>query len=589
MRNRVNLKATYWIVAALIAIYLVARAACIPPLMDELTTFFSYVQTGSFQPYYSIADPNNHILNSFLAHFSYLLFGDSMFALRIPNLLAFALYAWYGFRFLKEFKPPFAGAVWIAVLFLNPGFITYFGLCRGYGISFALLLVTLYYLYKSVDDPRPRYFVLSILSNMLMIFANLTMLPLSLMIAGAGLFFFLCKKQATKQYLLCSIPVLLYGLAFFYLYGFASLLKANGRFYISGGETLQEALITTIGNDISNTGSGQWLPYLLLIAGTVLLLLNVRRIGMQSLLFPVFIVGACAAMFISKKYMGLNYPPARGSMHLVLLLGLSVVVLINTNAIRFAEYVAALPVVLSVYLTVISFNLHYAASWPNEAVPYAFVETVKADNIDNVVPATVSCDSYMMSVWNYYNYREGNAINQASMTHYPDTCADYIVLSGWQQVQLPPSYSMVAEYAPTGHKLMKKQNTDRRYRNVPVSDVSVVNYNGTPLGVVHLSPGDSGCFRIALTYELERPQPCWALQLIAHAQQSNIAENVNFQSIKENNQVHKNTMLVHYTPQDTAISIGFWHSDSEPCNIRKFTLHVEEVERLKDVKFFAGN
>ena len=69
-----------------IFIYLIIRSIYVPLIHDEAATFFHYIQSSSFIPFHSLNDANNHFLNSLLTYISYTLFGDSEFALRLPNL-----------------------------------------------------------------------------------------------------------------------------------------------------------------------------------------------------------------------------------------------------------------------------------------------------------------------------------------------------------------------------------------------------------------------------------------------------------------------------------------------------------------------
>ena len=127
-------------------IYIVLRALHVPPYSDEVITFFTYVQTGDFQPFYAHVDANNHVLNSLLAHASYLIFGNSIFALRLPNVLFFLLYLYFAWQIRNLFRSNSVGLLWFITICTCHYLITFFHLARGYGISMALLLGALYHL-----------------------------------------------------------------------------------------------------------------------------------------------------------------------------------------------------------------------------------------------------------------------------------------------------------------------------------------------------------------------------------------------------------------------------------------------------------
>ena len=74
MSNRSRIESLILIVLFIFTfMYIIIRAYSVPIIHDEAATFFYYIQSGIFMPPEAHIDANNHILNSALAHFSYLL------------------------------------------------------------------------------------------------------------------------------------------------------------------------------------------------------------------------------------------------------------------------------------------------------------------------------------------------------------------------------------------------------------------------------------------------------------------------------------------------------------------------------------
>ena len=75
-------------------IYLLLRILYLDPLHDEVATYMFYFYQGDYIGESIHWDANNHLLNSFIGHKLYGIFGDNLPVLRSPNLLAFVFYFW---------------------------------------------------------------------------------------------------------------------------------------------------------------------------------------------------------------------------------------------------------------------------------------------------------------------------------------------------------------------------------------------------------------------------------------------------------------------------------------------------------------
>jgi len=104
-------------ILVLVGIYVVLRAIYVPLFSAEVITFFVYVKSGGFDPFLALQSAHNHVLNSAFVRLSSLVFGDSPLALRLPNVLAYFLFAYCVLITETLFNEPFFGLVWLLVMF----------------------------------------------------------------------------------------------------------------------------------------------------------------------------------------------------------------------------------------------------------------------------------------------------------------------------------------------------------------------------------------------------------------------------------------------------------------------------------------
>ena len=122
-------------------VYLIIRAAIVPPVSDEVVTKWSYMISWNPWPYHGYIDANNHFLNSLLGGLFIRLFNsDNLLIVRLPNLLAFPLYFWSAFSFRIYITRKINFYLLLILLTFSTFIIEFFGIARGYGISMALLL-----------------------------------------------------------------------------------------------------------------------------------------------------------------------------------------------------------------------------------------------------------------------------------------------------------------------------------------------------------------------------------------------------------------------------------------------------------------
>jgi hypothetical protein len=141
-QNRFNI---FFLITSVISFIVIAlRSWLVPFNHDETATFFMYVQSGNYMPFYSIADANNHVLNSFLSNVCFHLFGSSPFSLRLPNLLGFIILVYATYKISKSLRLIGSKVFLTMALLFSFHWLSFYSTCRGYGVSMALLTLSSY-------------------------------------------------------------------------------------------------------------------------------------------------------------------------------------------------------------------------------------------------------------------------------------------------------------------------------------------------------------------------------------------------------------------------------------------------------------
>jgi len=143
---------------------------------DESYTYTHYVHQG-FMDIISYKTPytNNHILNTVFMKYSEVFFGSSELSLRLPNILAFIIYSVFSILLLYKYVPKLIFPFYLLMV-LNPHLLDFFALARGYGLSFAFLMMSFYYLSLYFTSKQNKYLILFNVGAFLAVMSNFSLL-----------------------------------------------------------------------------------------------------------------------------------------------------------------------------------------------------------------------------------------------------------------------------------------------------------------------------------------------------------------------------------------------------------------------------
>jgi hypothetical protein len=447
-------------------IYLILRAVYVQPIYDEIATFYHYIHTNDFLPFLSHADANNHLLNSLLTWISYQLLGPSELALRLPNLLAFIVYALYTVRLSIELKNPALRWTLILALLFVHHLLEFFALTRGYGLSMALMVAACWHLIRFFRLGSTRHYFFVILFMGLAVLANLNLLYSYLIFFILSFLFLLMKKKGAHLF---NVPHLLIFLCFLTLSLFCILylmdLRKQGLLYYGSQTGIWGGTLTSLGNLLF--GSNPLVPWyfaFLFATGLVILIVRATKNGWHGIWFDpatvifIALTGNIAALVLGNKLLNINYQEARTALYLYPLLFIGIIQLMNgeedLKRIKGIKWIL-FPIVLVPVHFFLQMNID-CVSFENERIPDRFFRKVEMNHSPDGYPPTLGGYRGREMQWAWLNYRNGGREGVVQSTDYPGDIADFQIIDPKIRSGLSEIYDSIDADDQTGFYLLKR-------------------------------------------------------------------------------------------------------------------------------------
>lgn len=430
--------------ALLVFTYIAIRTVTVGLANDEAATFFTFVHTSDFIPF--VADyisANNHLVNTALTWFTYHLFGVSEWAIRLPNLLALAVFLWYSFKIGRLLNSvPLRWFFWIALLSAH-FLIEFFGYCRGYGISIGFLMGALYHLFRSSHEQKPlKQLIVSLSFLTVALLANLNFLIVFMIWLGLANLILLQRfkwKSFFSINFLAALPLTLAVLI-------SLKLKDQSELYLGQQSLLQSVKTLVVRFTRMDRGNETGLYLALGFIGFILVLgftTIVRQVRMKkrTLTPAIIFVLTLGLSFLASQLlfglMGILFPTERTGMHWYLLLVGSAAFLSDELKGRLKP-VAAL-VLLGVFSPVILFgirsvNLRVSSDpwWALEQIPDEFYWAVADDKLTPHSRGSISSSTSLNTyTWAFKNLKFGEHLNGCHDFYFKNRqyVADYLILN----------------------------------------------------------------------------------------------------------------------------------------------------------------
>lgn len=460
-------------IALLLWIYLWIRAYIVPMAHDEIATYFYYVATAKFLPYYSLWDANNHLLNSLLTCISYNIIDSSPIALRIPNLLTFPIFVWYIFKISGELSTKIFRWVFVVSLLFAHYFIEFFALSRGYGMSMAFITAAIWYLiliFKK-EDSLKHYF-LSLIFIFLAISCNLTLINtyaiiIALLLMNIIIKFSLNnKKESFKRialtFVLGIVPILL---AARYVFD----LKAHGGLYAGSQQGFISLTIRTLIDMLTaydHIALAYFFLSIVVIIGVFYILLLIKKPSIQLLtnrkhLFLYLLAGNAIATIILGKLFNINYPEDRLGLYFFPLFVGALVFTTEEIYIIYKKkifFILLLPLLFMPIHFITHINFTYTNCYKTDMIPQRFYDKVYNDYKPWQYPPSVGGDRLRHFCWSYLDYRNGGKLSQIFWKS--DSCneTDFLIIDKQDYPKHIHYYDSIDYYKPNNRYLLKRKH-----------------------------------------------------------------------------------------------------------------------------------
>jgi len=175
-----NPKVLLFLISLMLFAFTTYRAIKLSMTHDESSTYINYHDKNVFDCFHSEAcwgSANNHLLNTFLMQQSLNVFGTKEWTIRLPNLLAHLIYLVFSaLLVLSITRKTLLVLVGFSLLNFNPYFLDFFSLARGYGLSMAFIMASLYWLNLFLKKQKPGIIAGIFISAFLAVMSNFTAL-----------------------------------------------------------------------------------------------------------------------------------------------------------------------------------------------------------------------------------------------------------------------------------------------------------------------------------------------------------------------------------------------------------------------------
>jgi hypothetical protein len=362
--------------------YTATRAGCLSITFDEAFMYLEFIRKGAIFPtQFNIMSANNHLLNTWLSILFVQWFGAHDLVVRLPALLGHLLFLWYSAKLVGSLQNSRLTPAAFLILNTNPYLLDYFSLARGYGLSFGLMMASIYYLYIFQTKERAgRSAALSIAFAISSALANLVQVNYCLLLYALIVLQMFRQAQRTGRWLdtvkVSGIPTVLMAVFLPVVIPYLIHLKNAGALFF-GGESgfwidTVNATINSCFYDIWHNAwfrrgvkAGMLLTMVCAIA-SVGAMYTKRRID-PNLLFPASLLaltGLIALSTVLQHYLfGTLFLTNRTAMFFCILFTVLFVFFIagitNRSAVLILYAVAA----LSLAHLACAFNLSYVVDW----------------------------------------------------------------------------------------------------------------------------------------------------------------------------------------------------------------------------------
>jgi len=455
-------KILYFILAAIVWLYLAIRSWLVPFSYDEIVNFYFYVQSGNFIPFYSYTDANNHFLNSLFSWVAYSCFGSNQFVLRLPNLLSLVIFMLFSYKIVSNFKKGEYRLMLILALFFTHILIEWFGYFRGYGLMMAFLVMSIYYLIDLQIKPSFRSFLLCQTSLLLCLLANLSSIFFVVTVLLVLIYLVFKNRIFITSKLLL---LLIWSLVLFGAINYLLLLNKVGALYLGSQSGLYETTLKSITSWIFGDEANIFLinsvtafigiHFILFLIEVVSAIRN--RFNFKEGFFLSLIFYSCILCYPILNWLkGVNFPEDRAVIYLMPVLFISYTFMLNQLQFSYSKYLSFLLLLFPVSTArLYNFNTLSMNWYQYITVEEDFIK--KAPKKINNRACILSGEKLLEPQYYWNNYKSQHSISSYQFTDYPSTIADFQYISIEKYHEIDSLYKIIDSSGNNNFYLVERQ------------------------------------------------------------------------------------------------------------------------------------
>ncbi|MES2760773.1 MAG: hypothetical protein V4677_01150 [Bacteroidota bacterium] len=476
----------FWAVSVIVFIIAAFRSYLVPFNHDETATFFFFIQSGHYMPFHSPVDANNHVLNSFLGNICFHLFGSSPFSLRLPNLMGLVILILATYKISKSLNQLGSKLVLTGALLLSFHWLTFFSVCRGYGLSLALLIMGIAFMIDLIKAPTNRNkFLVSLLFFQLAISSNLILIIIVLLLSGIIFLIQVSNKAFFKPLIL--FVWLLHLAAVYYWLSFSFYLQEGGALYYGAGDSYwQVTFATLIQLVIGSYSVPVKYAVLALVAVVTILCLYINRnnlfkIGQHvkqpdlSILFLVVFFALVIGFYLMHVLFGVNFPEDRTGLFFYVFFVLLLCFTLDKYSVNLNRVVGY--GLTSLFAIHFSINLNFRKHSLNvyETIPEHFYTKLLDEQSRSPERITIGGHRVRELFYGFFNYRYGGVLNPADPTELMQMNCDYYIATKLEEKYFKSYYDIIDTEPDWGFVLLKRKKKINRNKVLELNNIAITD------------------------------------------------------------------------------------------------------------------
>ncbi len=592
----------YILLSLILFIYLLIRAIYVPFTHDEASTFFRFVQPHNLMPEFSREALNNHFVNTILTYLSYIIFGSSKIALRLPNLLISLVYFVFVYKLAQFLNRRVYRWGFIIVMLFTHFFVEFFAVSRGYGMSMAFFMAAFYYLMKAIRTNNLTNHIYVSLFSLLMVAANINMVIPSIAIVIFQVFqiFFQRKNiPSGKKWIIPSflfISFITISSAFIYL----TKLKEYDAFYlVPENAGFFDSTVITLMNMLTGASNIFGLTVLLLLSA-IMIFIAARQLISQKFnflfsvnsIFLFVLLVSITGIFLVVNLLNVNYPEDRVAIYLFPLAVGSLFFVFDSvkgKKYRFL-YLMLIPLLFFPVHFMSSINVSYVNGYIIEAIPQRFYEAISSEHKKNNVIPTIGGSNMRQFAWTYINFINGGDENSIDWAGYPDTVSYFQILETNRYPLNLNAYDSIDHANYSGLTLYKRK---QKVSKTKVKEVSfhepqkILGNEYCNLMEIDLISDKGYYFEFNMSIVgAEIPFTSWlVLQVVNNKNNTVVYKYIPFNWIKDGviNEIcdFSQSIFLDKIPEDAyKIKIYIWNKDKKTFTLNSAQIEVFEIDSL---------